>query len=188
MLGGYRPPLRSPTSFKKNIFFLLRSPLRSFFYFVPFFLLCWGGYGGGEAGRRQPHRLPPPTSLKKKYGGPPTSLHSRKGVTSLGEAKLGDASRTGYRPPQGCTPYREWLCSFFLLRSSPTSFAPHFVRPPRCCRCLAAELCRQAPGLLLVPYLVPYFVPPLKGSDFEALWGGLSPPTSFALHFVHCTF
>jgi hypothetical protein len=28
----------------------------------------------------------------------------------LGEAKLGDASRTGYRPPQGCTPYREWLC------------------------------------------------------------------------------
>jgi hypothetical protein len=72
-------------------------------------------------------------------------LHSRKGVTSLGEAKLGDASRTGYRPPQGCTPYREWLCSFFLLcwggaiaprraggawRLSLPPSTGHFARPP----------------------------------------------------------
>jgi hypothetical protein len=41
MLGGYRPPLRPPTSFKKNIFFLLRSPLRCTPYRE---WLRWGGY------------------------------------------------------------------------------------------------------------------------------------------------
>jgi hypothetical protein len=50
--------------------------------------------------------------------GPPAPLEE----APLGEAKLGDASRTGYRPPQGCTPYREWLC--WGRRSWATQVAP----------------------------------------------------------------
>jgi hypothetical protein len=95
---GYRSPLRSPLRFAAL-------PTGS------------GFAGGGEAGRRKSHRLSPPAGLR-----------SLPGVALLGEAKLGDASRTGYRPPQGsfffepsgerqppqspplgCTPYREWL-------------------------------------------------------------------------------
>src|SRR6476469_404451 len=95
-----------------------------------------GDYGEG---------LSPPHFVKKKYGGlsPPTSLHSRKGVTSLG----------GLSPPTirsffftllgglwgdyggAIAPHFIQKKEFFFI-----SFVPHFVRPPQGCRCLAAEL------------------------------------------------
>jgi hypothetical protein len=148
---GYRPPLRSPPHFvqkkerskKKSFFFSEATPEREcseaegrtkwgaiagaaraaqlrlphspahFFYFVG------GGYGGTVGGGYRP-----PTLLKKKY------LFFTLFVPHF------------VRPPQGYTPYREWLCSS-------TSFAsPNEVTPERECnevgdeskaRCLAAS-------------------------------------------------
>jgi hypothetical protein len=83
-----------------------------------------------RGGYRPPQRSKKKEQSKKKTGGaegPSAPLHSLPGVAPLGEAKLGDASRTGYRPPQGCTPYREWLCS------SPSFASPNEVTPEREC-------------------------------------------------------